>query len=392
MSSSVTARDVVLYNSYSLCPRCSFVERKGAGTDQWKKASVVEDRSGHVHQIVSCTEHGEQRVTVCSDSKFFFKMLKYTPGVMDTTKNTVLDIEEIDRRIHYKNTQFMNHPLVIDVDLYMAGSGTDFVDDDTLLRNITQASTSVPPNKNYILRLNGKLTREIVKLNSKIRRVLERQRSTGENPILLELTYDRIMELSKLHDTVLLDSLIHPSIQVYVQHGNEEQDAEELQRAFHILRGISNMQVVIRLVISRPLPNLDRILRDIRFNMRGFTRFVIIEVERTPKQIMTQFKQEIDQEATTMDPLDVLRLIESSTQGQIKIEDFYPASVGMVLEPFLNFMGMGRYNIRPSPWCGFATCLVNTGEGGLDSVPLPRLFDVDILYNEMVPVLQKQQS
>jgi hypothetical protein len=382
---------ITLYNTFSLCPKCSFVDRKGLTSEHWKKAFVVEDRSGFVFQIVTCPDHGDQRVTICSDSTFFKKMMRFTPGIMDTTRETVLDIEELYSRFHYKKNQFYNHPLVIDVEIFRTG-GTEFLEDSVLLGNIIRASKSVPRNKNYILRLNGKLTREIELLNTKIRRVLQHQRSTGENPILLELSYDRIMELSRLQDTVLLDSLVYPSIHVYIQHGNEEQDAQELERAYGILKGISNMQVVIRLVISRPLPRLDRILRDIRQNMKGFTRFVIIEVERTPKQIMTHFKSNGGQEESMMDPLDVLRLIETCTAGQIKISDFYPVSVGLVMEPFLNFMGMGKYNIRPSPWCGFATCLVNTSEGGLDSVPLSRLFDIDRLYSEMLPIVQQLQS
>ncbi len=385
----MTSEHQLLYNTLSLCPVCSFVDKKGVGKEQWKQASIVQDTNDKVLQIVSCEQHGTQTITVSSDINFFRKMLKYTPGVMDTTLDTVLDIEEIENRIRYKNTEFYNHPLIVDVEMFVPG-GTEFLSDEVLLRDITRATAPIPPQKNYILRLNGKLTRELEKLNQKIKKVLERQRMFNENPVLLELSYDRISELSQLPDTVLLDNLVHPSIQVYVQHGQEDKDAEELERAFHTLRGINNMQVVLRLVISRPLPNLDRILRDIRYNMRGFTRFVVIEVERTPQQIMTHFRPQT--EPVEMDPLDVIKLIETNTNGDIKMDDFYPASVGMVLEPFLNFMGMGKYSIRPSPWCGFATCLVNTGEGGLDSVPLPRLFDIDKLYNDMIPVLQTLQS
>lgn len=36
------------------------------------------------------------------------------------------------------------------------------------------------------------------------------------------------------------------------------------------------------------------------------------------------------------------------------ISDFFPASMGSVLEPFLPMFGYPRYQIRPSPHCGYS--------------------------------------
>lgn len=54
----------------------------------------------------------------------------------------------------------------------------------------------------------------------------------------------------------------------------------------------------------------------------------------------------------SLDPIELLRLIEKDTNREICAKDFYPASVGMILEPFINLLGLGNYNIRPSPFCG----------------------------------------
>jgi len=40
--------------------------------------------------------------------------------------------------------------------------------------------------------------------------------------------------------------------------------------------------------------------------------------------------------------------------------DFFPVRIGMVLEPFLRLLNQGNFHIRPSPFCGFATCIVPT--------------------------------
>jgi len=84
-----------------------------------------------------------------------------------------------------------------------------------------------------------------------------------------------------------------------------------------------------------------------------------------------------------------LKLIEEDTKGQIKVEDFFPASVGMILEPFLSLLGKGNYNIRPSPFCGFATCLVNSeNQQTYPSVPVTRLIDIGKLFKEIIPVIK----
>ncbi|KAL0486949.1 hypothetical protein AKO1_001253 [Acrasis kona] len=384
----------LLFNTFSLCPQCSFVEGLGTDKKQWKQAKIVEEENGVVNQLCVCDTHGEHRITICSDGSFFRKMLRYSPGIMDTTRNTILDIEEMDKRLTYRDPAFKNHPLTIEVDLFVAGSSAEFLEDQKLLLNISTACTAptVLQNKNYILRLNGKLTQDMVTLNKKIKLVIKYQRSSGGcNPILLELSYDRIAELSKVQETVLLDSLVHPSMQIYVEKGKEARDVEELRNAYNALYNISNMQVVLRIMISQPFPCLTNILELVRFHMVGFTRFILIEVERTPKQIISSFKSS---ENLTMDPLEVLKSIQKDTHDQLVVGDFYPASVGMILEPFLGLMDMGRYNIRPSPWCGFATCLVNTpgdesGLGELRSVPLSRLFDIDLIHSEMIKVLNK---
>lgn len=91
-----------------------------------------------------------------------------------------------------------------------------------------------------------------------------------------------------------------------------------------------------------------------------------------------------------MDPVELLKAIELGTDGEISVQDFYPASLGMILEPFLSLLGMGDYNIRPSPFCGFGTCLVNSEK--LKSVPVSRLFDVGKMFDMMVPVVRDIQS
>jgi len=91
-----------------------------------------------------------------------------------------------------------------------------------------------------------------------------------------------------------------------------------------------------------------------------------------------------------VDPVELLQAIEDGTKGEVAVSDFYPTSFGMMLEPFLSLLGMGDYNIRPSPFCGFGTILVNSDQ--LNSVPVSRLFDMPKLFDAMIPILKDLQQ
>jgi len=105
-------------------------------------------------------------------------------------------------------------------------------------------------------------------------------------------------------------------------------------------------------------------------------------------------KIERGQELSHIESLDIYELLEhvqKSSFNSISVEDFVPVSVASAIEPFLNIMGFGWYFIRPSPFCGFATCLVNTDKSYL-SYPVTRLYDFQKLFEEMKQVLPRLQD
>jgi len=62
-------------------------------------------------------------------------------------------------------------------------------------------------------------------------------------------------------------------------------------------------------------------------------------------------------------------------------------SMGQIFEPFLPLLGLGKYQVRPSPFCGYGTLLVNNNEHF--SVPFTRLINFEKLYKDIVPLLPK---
>lgn len=61
--------------------------------------------------------------------------------------------------------------------------------------------------------------------------------------------------------------------------------------------------------------------------------------------------------------------MQSPVVSSCLLVDFFPVRVGRLLEPLLNLMGVGRFHIRPSAFCGFATVLVSTSEHKVRSLP-----------------------
>lgn len=332
------------------------------------------------------------------------------------------------------------------------GSGGGyFVSDQLLNSQLGQISNHFEPKKNFVLKLNAQLVplRQMNILNERVQYVLNMTEfGISEQPIVLECTFDRLSQLAKLENTVLLNQRIYPSVQIYMEKGRESQSTQELRFAFENLRKIQNLQVIVRLVVSKPMPDLRSILQLLRFDMVGFTRFIILEMERTPSQLMKQFQpttttttltnnsnsstdggssssssttttvdgesgeqqqqqqQDVNtridpfehvhqfeqtQYAYSLDPLELLNHIQQATDGQVAVSDFYPASTGMILEPFLRMLGKGNYCIRPSPFCGFGALLINTEEQ-FKSVPVSRLFNIENLYKHMVPLVKKLEK
>jgi hypothetical protein len=98
---------------------------------------------------------------------------------------------------------------------------------------------------------------------------------------------------------------------MFVENENEEMNVKELESLFKTLSDISDIQVVVTLSISKPFPDLTKILELLR-RLYGFIRFIIVEVKRTPKQIMSHFTPNSEEDAfqsseeNNLDPLEGL--------------------------------------------------------------------------------------
>jgi len=94
----------------------------------------------------------------------------------------------------------------------------------------------------------------------------------------------------------------------------------------------------------------------------------------------------------TLDPYELLQAIEAATEGSITTADFFPMKVGQVFEPFFGALGYGKFTIQPSPFCGFATCLLNMEDAGITSMPISRFVNFKQFYFDMLPHLKELEK
>ncbi len=101
----------------------------------------------------------------------------------------------------------------------------------------------------------------------------------------------------------------------------------------------------------------------------------------------------------SIDPYELIEIIEESSKGRIAAKDFFPIRVGMVLEPLIRLLGFGNFQIRPSPFCGFVNCILSPEVASIlmgrkieKEMPLTSVFNLLRLFHEMQPQIQKYSN
>ncbi|KYQ91746.1 hypothetical protein DLAC_07532 [Tieghemostelium lacteum] len=381
--------ETILYNTKTFCPRCTILERKGL----LLRDAVVVSRDDKVYLKTLCDQHTDNRTNetlYCSSLSFFQRMMNFDGTYMKTLK----DIEDLTTNIPTKPT-----PSNFTIELNIHLPNSTFLSDQEIKDNLLQFQSYYPKNKKFVLKVSAKGSNDIETINEKAKMISNQLKGY---PILLEVTVERLNEIAKLNDSAFLMGKIYPALKYYLKRGDEELFIKDIQRLLTLLRQFSDIQSAVTIVVERKFANLSSILSLLRQN-NDVIRFIILSIERPPKELVSSLQAKynnntVDQQQGNnndnedddkiinfSDPYELIQEIQVATEGQIKDEDFYPLSTASVLEPMFNLMGYGLYNIRPSPYCAFATCLLNTES--LKSVPINRLFNITKLYKELLPIL-----
>lgn len=124
-------------------------------------------------------------------------------------------------------------------------------------------------------------------------------------------------------------------------------------------------------------------------------RFIVVHRERSPQEILDNLKNNPPSVSASADisnfpdstsPYELIEQLCLSTNN-LKISDFIPFQAAHILSPFLHAFGYGRYYLDAAPLCGYVTCFINTEN--FNSCPLTRLFDIEQLYIQLLPIAQR---
>ncbi|GAM29321.1 hypothetical protein SAMD00019534_124970 [Acytostelium subglobosum LB1] len=412
--------ECLLYATKTFCPRCTLVERRGLHLTD---AQVVSKPDNKVYLKSLCSRHPSQYTLYCSSLSFFNRILSYTTDSIDKKLNQ--DIEDICQRYsqlqiqqqqqqpttqqpnnsNNNNTNNANTSLIIELNIYQ---NSIFLNDETICSNIKQFQSLYPKNRKFSLKVMAKGSNDVQTINNKVIYIASLLKGY---PILVEVTVERLNMIGNLANSCFLLGKVYPALKYFLKQGDEELFIKDMHRLLAILGQYNGIQAVITVALERKFANLHSILELLR-SKNEVIRIIILSLERPPKEIVSSLQKKMviqgnqvssstssttassltleDAESTDLqincnDPYELIQEIERATDKSISSDDFFPVNVGSALEPMLNLMGYGMFSIRPSPFCGFATLLINTDT--IHSRPINKLFNIGKFYRDLQPLL-----
>ncbi|KJE91939.1 hypothetical protein, variant [Capsaspora owczarzaki ATCC 30864] len=373
--------EMILYRTMSVCPKCCILDKKGL---VWTNA-VVKQSHHTVHLVIGCTLHGSFTLEYSANADHFKRALIHSlpRSPTESLHGFIGDIENIQqaKKAIQLSTSSKNLPSMIELSVF---DGEQPVSDDDLRQQIILLTSSFPPSRQFVLKVKGELAADMELLNEKVLFV-ERTAPTQPAPLLLDVSFERLMLLIRLPDSCLLNRRIYPCIKYYIPKGMESEVEGEINSALEELeQEITGIQVMIDICVERPFPVLTNIIANLR-EKSSMVRVVNISMERPPREIIANVALNPAPVQGTVDISELLTNIEEDTRKDIVVEEFFPTTMLITLEPLLSLMGWGKYMLRPSPSYGFATVLLNTDT--LRSVPISRLMDVDKFYESIASLL-----
>lgn len=326
-------------------------------------------------------------------------------------------------------------PLICEVTLYENGA---YIPNEALSQKIASLQR-LYTDKIFILKLSGKLAPNLSILNEKILYCFGLLKKN--EPVLVDLSSERMQLLSGLSDSCFLHPRIYPSLRYYIRQGDEEQAQGEIRTLLTSIKQFTGIKVVISISLQKPFPNIMPLLNMLRKDFVGLVRLIELKLERAPSLIVESVKKAderrkteisarlnatpkkakkadkkekeyhplmVDSESESeedevqtaalveqefgpmeyaaLDPFELLVHLKEISGNEIDEEDFCPMSMASVLEPFLEVVGIGKFSVRPSGSCGLGACFF-TVDGSIQSASASKYIDFYKFYEQMKPLL-----
>lgn len=190
-------------------------------------------------------------------------------------------------------------PLVAEVILF---ENNEYVADDVVKMKVSSLQKLYAVSKHqFILKLSGKLAPNLATLNDKI--LFAFGLLSREEPVLVELSYERMKLMAGLPESCFLHPRIYPSLKYFIRLGDEEHSQSEIRALLNVLKEFAGIKVVVSISIQKPWPNLMPLLNMLRKEYLVLVRLIEITLERSPSVMVESVKRAVDrrrQEETDM--------------------------------------------------------------------------------------------
>eukprot|EP00750_Incisomonas_marina_P024569 INCI5128.1.p1 GENE.INCI5128.1~~INCI5128.1.p1 ORF type:complete len:1015 (-),score=158.96 INCI5128.1:479-3523(-) len=111
-----------------------------------------------------------------------------------------------------------------------------------------------------------------------------------KTPVWMECPLLQMQLLCRLGSgSMLLNPWTYPCLHVHVMRGEEAEQTHNLSVILRMLTRISNIQIMVRLTIDRPFPDLSSLTAVLRNNTH--VRLVLIQQERSPMHLLSAFSK-----------------------------------------------------------------------------------------------------
>ena len=415
--------------------------------------------SASVYLGVCCAVHpNEPFVLLCSNLPFFLRTLTFdhpppaassTAAAAPTSHQSALssvlsrtaDIEDlrpsaaVSHSFVSRSSQSLSQPsslpLLVELSVWRDGSGGGWMSDEELDGELFRFQQLFPPSHTFVIKVNGGLLErksDVATLNRKMHHILALSATTAATatagpatagrwqervsacPLVVDLTFDRLIDLALLDDSVLLKANVLPCVRYFLSSAQEDDEEarsnsveaqprrdvasvfiSQMSGLLNALRTITDMSLLLLLTIDEPAPpsaTLQTIMDFIQ-SQHSIIRMLVVTRERSLSVILRQL---LTPEAPSSsapnlhstDPYPLLRLLESASHGRLHPIDFIPLRAFTLLSPVLTMFGFRQFGLTASPFCLMATVLINTPT--LRSIPLSHLVDLHRLYHSLLPL------
>lgn len=211
-------------------------------------------------------------------------------------------------------------PLVAEIILFENGQ---YVSQETITTKVEALQKLYTASKRlFVLKLSGKLAPNLATLNELILFTFGLLKRS--EPVLVELSYERLKLLAGLEDSCFLHPRIYPSLKYYIRTGDEKTAETEITSLLTILKEFAGIKVVVSLSVQSPWPNLMPLLNTLRHDFRGLVRMIELTLERSPSVMVEGVKRVVERRKEAEAEMRAASTPTKPKSGKIKTKKHSP--------------------------------------------------------------------